>query len=194
MCGVESEADLKVVHDAVSTSVPTVAFREEDLGGSLTALAAGPVSGTGRRLFRKFRLLNDNDTGAPMTSEEKTAAEPKTAVNKYGVEVYRSRWGYHPVDFAGYTVLRLLSKAYWRALNARAAHRRWSAKLPKNRKGGPPSYTALQTVLTGMSVYNDLVAARTPRAAPDEVSTGVRDRLPQYKAVLAGMVAEGSAS
>ena len=56
--GIESESELESIADSlVPLSIPFVAFREPDLGDSLTAVATAPVSHAMRRHFRRFKLL-----------------------------------------------------------------------------------------------------------------------------------------
>lgn len=46
---------------------------------------------------------------------------------------FRSRWGYHCVDYATYRKLKELHKCYWKAVRGLAAWFRWNAKQPQNR-------------------------------------------------------------
>jgi hypothetical protein len=46
---------------------------------------------------------------------------------------FRSRWGWHPCDYATFVLLKGLHEAYWRALRQYAAWQRWRRKLPRNR-------------------------------------------------------------
>lgn len=55
------------------------------------------------------------------------------------LSTFRSRFGYHPCDFATYEKLRALKKRYWQA--NRDFHRwwRWQRKQPENRRGPEPA-------------------------------------------------------
>lgn len=85
-------------------------------------------------------------------------------------ETFKSRFGFHPCDYATFLMLKRVHKAYHEALRKVAAHRRWSRKRPHNRHGPEPVVPA---------VYRELVAcpalvrafheARTPRPAAEEV-------------------------
>jgi hypothetical protein len=46
---------------------------------------------------------------------------------------HRSRWGWHPCDYATFLLLRRLHRLYWEAVRQYAAWRRWRAKRPHNR-------------------------------------------------------------
>jgi hypothetical protein len=46
---------------------------------------------------------------------------------------FRSRWGWHPCDYATFVLLRKLHAAYWRALRRYATWQRWRRKMPHNR-------------------------------------------------------------
>jgi len=48
-------------------------------------------------------------------------------------EAHRSRWGYHPCDYATFLKLRQLHKAYQKALRQYHEWLRWSRKAPQNR-------------------------------------------------------------
>lgn len=58
---------------------------------------------------------------------------PVAVVAEAQQQVHRSRWGFHPCDWAHFAKLKKLHALYWRATYASAAWRRWQAKLPKNR-------------------------------------------------------------
>src|SRR5262245_7884384 len=47
--------------------------------------------------------------------------------------VHRSRWGWHPCDYATFRLLRELNLRCERALRQFAAWQRWQRKLPHNR-------------------------------------------------------------
>jgi hypothetical protein len=46
---------------------------------------------------------------------------------------FRSRWGFHPCDYATYRKLRLLNRVYERAVRLAHAWDRWKRKDPHNR-------------------------------------------------------------
>jgi hypothetical protein len=46
---------------------------------------------------------------------------------------HRSRWGYHPCDYATYRLIKRLHWLWFRTLRRLAAWQRWNAKLPHNR-------------------------------------------------------------
>jgi hypothetical protein len=46
---------------------------------------------------------------------------------------FRSRWGWHPCDYATFVLLKRLHAAYWKALRQYAAWKRWRRKMPHNR-------------------------------------------------------------
>lgn len=47
--------------------------------------------------------------------------------------VFRSRWGFHPCDYATYRKLKLLHSVYMQSLQLAAAWWRWKRKDPHNR-------------------------------------------------------------
>jgi hypothetical protein len=49
------------------------------------------------------------------------------------MNVYQSRWGYHPCDYETYLLLKKLNGFYEQALRAFAAWQRWARKEPQNR-------------------------------------------------------------
>ena len=51
--------------------------------------------------------------------------------------VCRSRWGFHPCDFATYRKLKVLHAVYQRALSLAHAWERWHRKAPHNRVSRP---------------------------------------------------------
>lgn len=46
---------------------------------------------------------------------------------------FRSRWGWHPCDYATFALLKRLHAAYWKALRQYATWQRWKRKMPHNR-------------------------------------------------------------
>jgi hypothetical protein len=48
-------------------------------------------------------------------------------------EVFRSRFGFHPVPYKLYLKLKFIHKCYFQTLRDRARWQRWNNKLPKNR-------------------------------------------------------------
>lgn len=111
--------------------------------------------------------------------------------NKYGIDVYRSRRGYHPVDYAGYLLLKELNKVYWKAMRMEANRRRAEAKDPGNRPQAkrpaptPAEYAVLSTTLRAQYEY-----ARHPRETADEVIMAVRDSIPRYYQLKLDLEAE----
>ena len=72
-CSAKSESDLVKIRTRLeSQGVRVTSFREPDLGDRLTALAAGPVSGSARSPFRRLRLLTAADLAGDMVPQ----AEP----------------------------------------------------------------------------------------------------------------------
>lgn len=49
------------------------------------------------------------------------------------MNVFRSKWGFHPCDYQTYLLLKELNRLYEKAKRAYAAWRRWARKLPHNR-------------------------------------------------------------
>ena len=56
---------------------------------------------------------------------------------------FKSRWGYHPCDFATFAKLKLLHKRYWQTVYDFHRWHRWWRKEPLNRQGAEPSYCPL---------------------------------------------------
>jgi hypothetical protein len=46
---------------------------------------------------------------------------------------FRTKWGWHPCDYATFALLKRLHAAYWRALRQYSTWRRWRRKMPHNR-------------------------------------------------------------
>lgn len=58
VCGVENESRLEAAFERLKASgVPCCAWREDDMGNSLTAVATAPLTGNERRPLRRFDLL-----------------------------------------------------------------------------------------------------------------------------------------
>lgn len=56
--GVPNELAIERIKDKLdSEQIPNILFREPDLGGKITSVAAGPVYGSARKFFRHFKLL-----------------------------------------------------------------------------------------------------------------------------------------
>jgi hypothetical protein len=82
---------------------------------------------------------------------------------------YRSRWGYHPCDYATYLKLRLLHKAYFEGLKLLARWRRWRAKRPHNRKGPEPVVPDVLRWVCASPIVAEFQAARHGVAEPSLV-------------------------
>ena len=64
LCGVRSEARLwGVLKRLEGLGIPCRPFRDSDLEGRLTAVATGPVRGSLRRRFRRYRCLRLKEEG-----------------------------------------------------------------------------------------------------------------------------------
>jgi hypothetical protein len=102
------------------------------------------------------------------------------------VTTYQSRWGYHPVDYATFCLLRKLSARYWRAVRRAAAWRRWARKAPHNRPGPEPGLDPLfceraarvvggngrsvpDAKVSDRGVRHALQVSRAPAARPEDV-------------------------
>lgn len=48
-------------------------------------------------------------------------------------QVFQSRWGFHPCDYATYRKLKLLNQVYLRSVRLARAWQRWQRKEPHNR-------------------------------------------------------------
>lgn len=58
VCGVSDEGSLRDAHEElVRAQVRCCPYLEPDFGGSLTAVAVGPLQGQDRKVMRKYRLL-----------------------------------------------------------------------------------------------------------------------------------------
>lgn len=58
LCAVADEAELTATFNHLKEcGVPVCGWYEDDMGGRLTALATGILTGDGRKPFRKFKLL-----------------------------------------------------------------------------------------------------------------------------------------
>lgn len=55
--------------------------------------------------------------------------------------VFKSRWGFHPCDYATFLKLKEINKWWWKFLHERAAWERWNNKWPKNRHGSEPEFS-----------------------------------------------------
>lgn len=53
---------------------------------------------------------------------------------------FRSRFGYHPCDFATWQKLRSLKKCYWQTVKDFHRWWRWQRKRPENRRGPEPKF------------------------------------------------------
>jgi hypothetical protein len=49
------------------------------------------------------------------------------------MQIFQSRWGFHPCDYQVFLKLKRIHKAYWEGLRKLAAWQRWHGKLPANR-------------------------------------------------------------
>jgi hypothetical protein len=83
---------------------------------------------------------------------------------------FKSRWGYHPCDYALYLKLKRLAKGYWQARRLVAAHRRWIRKRPHNRRGPEPIVPAvLRELYKHPVVVREYDQARRPQPSPEQV-------------------------
>jgi len=55
-------------------------------------------------------------------------------------DTFRSRFGYHPCDFATYQKLKSLKKWYWQSVKDFHRWWRWQRKRPENRRGPEPAF------------------------------------------------------
>jgi hypothetical protein len=61
LLGVDDQhALIKALSLIQSKQIPFVQFREADLGDELTAVAAGPVYGSDRSVFKRFQILKES--------------------------------------------------------------------------------------------------------------------------------------
>ena len=99
---------------------------------------------------------------------------------------HRSRFGFHPCDYALFCKLKYLHKHYWIALRQFHTWHRWFRKQPQNRDGTEPKYCQpfvknqpwAKPIKAGFKLYPRTVldhevieiyqSARTPSAEPVE--------------------------
>ncbi|RTK96340.1 MAG: hypothetical protein EKK64_04380 [Neisseriaceae bacterium] len=67
-------------------------------------------------------------------SKEKKERVKKMIETKNALQVFKSRWGFHPISKEDCFKLKKLSIVYLKSLRLAAAHRRLMRKLPHNRK------------------------------------------------------------
>jgi hypothetical protein len=53
------------------------------------------------------------------------------------MQVFQSRWGFHPCNYSSFLLLKRAHAAYWRARRLAARWRRWHARQPHNRGPEP---------------------------------------------------------
>jgi hypothetical protein len=146
LCGVRSERELRILRRRlVSHGVGHRAFLEPDLGHSLTAICTQPVRGPTRRIFRRYQCLRSRRrrgrsstcSGAGRSDSDFVSHPPyepsETISMNQSTPSYKSRWGFHPCDYATFRKLKLLHRWYFQTLRDYAAWRRWSRKEPQNR-------------------------------------------------------------
>jgi hypothetical protein len=95
--------------------------------------------------------------------------------------VYRGRWGWYPCLFELFAQLKELNKRLTEARRRKAAHDRWSRKLPHNRRGPEPALPdafcqrltlpsgRTELVLVHAEVETAYRTARHPTASEEEV-------------------------
>jgi hypothetical protein len=94
-----------------------------------------PLFGRARLLFRALPLLNPAQVrcfavGCPLNNHP---AHFSTLEGGLTMQVFQSRWGFHPCDYQLFLKLKRIHKAYWEGLRKLAAWQRWHRKLPANR-------------------------------------------------------------
>ena len=108
-------------------------------------------------------------------------------VNKPTMETFKSRWGFHPIDYSNYLKLKALKKWYYQWLKDSANHERWYRKEPQNRvirrkiKGSPgvscgyeivgprPEPKVCPYFGRGTWFLTDFENARMPQTKPEDV-------------------------
>jgi hypothetical protein len=102
VCGVPDERALLEAHQALhKQGVRSTVFVEPDLGNRLTALAAEPVSGARRRLFRRFPLLRLSSVYQPGRDGFHGGSWPLPGTHPEvrTMTDHQSRFGFHPCDY-----------------------------------------------------------------------------------------------
>lgn len=142
LCGVRNESALaKSLNRIKDAGIACQEFKEPDIGNQLTAFATKPVSGDSRRLFKSFKLYNPEPSRPTLFSRlagafthffsrKETTMTTATATE---VEVFESRWGFHPCDYQTFRKLRFLKKCWFETQKAKADWERWVRKEPQNR-------------------------------------------------------------
>lgn len=86
------------------------------------------------------------------------------------VKTYKSRWGYHPVDYSTFIELKQAHKLFLQAMRDWRKNSRWTAKDKQNRIGEepktPPVFISVQMYQHVLTEYRN---ARYPVSTPEEV-------------------------
>lgn len=95
------------------------------------------------------------------------------------MNTYKSRFGYHSIDYSTYLKLKKLYKAFWQTATDIGKWNRWYRKRPENRIGPEPrffeefskskDYISF-TVCDRWRVCESFRNARVPKATEEEVT------------------------
>jgi hypothetical protein len=81
--------------------------------------------------------------------------------------VFKSRWGYHNINYQTFIKLKKLYKLYWEAIRQQARRNRWERKFPKNRNPIEPVFTKQQQQLLMYSkIKDDYINGKRPVSDP----------------------------
>lgn len=100
---------------------------------------------------------------------------------------HRSKWGWHPVSYEDFLILRDLHRLYWKTLRVAYAWQRWARKAPQNRV----VYTKLYAeagphagAVNGRCVVGDLLEPQVDPLFIDNSTKSeffVRDKNPLFR-------------
>ena len=92
---------------------------------------------------------------------------------------FKSKWGFHPVNYETFLLLKRLHKWYHAALKRRAAWWRWANKLEYNRKREEPNWHLEDRAILDKLIKYDIVSqyhrARLPRIESEVQSLDIGD-------------------
>jgi hypothetical protein len=63
----------------------------------------------------------------------KPAYQGGEVIKEIPFTAYRSKWGWHPISYEDFQILRELRKRFWQTLRMAYAWQRWARKAPQNR-------------------------------------------------------------